>query len=94
MPVALPQIVMDRVDKPRKISFKGVTDLVTDTDQASEEVILASLKAAFPDHAILGEEGGVSGKVNSPNVRYLEVLFSVLNEEEHIFIIQKCATRG
>lgn len=55
---------MDRVDKPRKVSFKGVADLVTDTDQASEDVILASLKGSFPDHAILGEEGGVSGKVN------------------------------
>lgn len=52
---------MDQVDKPRKISYKGIADLVTDTDQKGEEAILAYLKSSFPDHALLGEEGGVSG---------------------------------
>lgn len=55
------QIVMDAVDKPRNVQFKGATDLVTDTDTASEAAILAVLQSAFPGHAVLGEEGGVSG---------------------------------
>lgn len=31
---------MEAVDKPRNIQFKGETDLVTETDKASEEAIL------------------------------------------------------
>ncbi len=34
------QVVQEALDKPRNIQFKGVTDLVTDTDRASEEAIL------------------------------------------------------
>lgn len=34
------QVVQEALDKPRNIHFKGVTDLVTDTDRASEEAIL------------------------------------------------------
>lgn len=29
------------MDKPRNIEFKGATDLVTDTDKASEEAVLS-----------------------------------------------------
>lgn len=34
------QIVLDAVDKPRQINFKGAIDLVTNTDLASEEAVL------------------------------------------------------
>ena len=84
------------MDKPRNIEFKGATDLVTDTDKASEDAVLSVnhqpfvcnltmqhssltlfgsifnskshlqvLRAAFPDHALLGEEGGISGDTGS-----------------------------
>jgi len=36
-------------------------DLVTDADQASEALVVAGIKARFPDHAILAEEGGAQG---------------------------------
>ncbi len=36
-------------------------DLVTDVDRASEEVVARYLLEAFPDHAILGEEGVTEG---------------------------------
>ncbi|KAK9908842.1 hypothetical protein WJX75_003615 [Coccomyxa subellipsoidea] len=58
-------VVSERVDKPRNIEFKGATDLVTDTDKASEDAVLSVLRAAFPDHALLGEEGGISGDTGS-----------------------------
>lgn len=58
-------VVLDRVDKPRSISYKGATDLVTDTDQASEDAVLAVIRGAFPNHAVLGEEGGVFGDTSS-----------------------------
>lgn len=59
------EVVQEALDKPRNIHFKGVTDLVTDTDRASEEAILQILKTEVPDHGFLGEEGGVSGNADS-----------------------------
>ena len=35
------QVIAEKVDKPRDIEFKGATDLVTDTDKASEEAVLS-----------------------------------------------------
>jgi myo-inositol-1(or 4)-monophosphatase len=40
------------------IQWKGVTDPVTEVDQACENLIVAGIRKAFPDHAIVGEEGG------------------------------------
>ena len=34
-------MIAEKVDKPRDIEFKGATDLVTDTDKASEEAVLS-----------------------------------------------------
>ena len=97
------QVIMAAADKPRKISSKQGTDIVTDTDKASEAACVAAIQvrggcwvrpldarllqrethtclqqqdaqqplpclppqAAFPQHAILGEEGGVMGDVSS-----------------------------
>ncbi|XP_043807728.1 phosphatase IMPL1, chloroplastic isoform X3 [Manihot esculenta] len=55
------EVVMDAVNKPRNISYKGLTDLVTDTDKMSEAAILEVVRKNFADHLILGEEGGVIG---------------------------------
>ncbi len=38
---------------------------MTETDKASEAAVVGALSAAFPQHAILGEEGGVLGNVES-----------------------------
>ncbi len=40
------------------IGFKGAVNPVTETDTAAEGLIVARLRAAFPDHRILAEEGG------------------------------------
>ncbi len=42
-------------------SEKGVADFVTDVDREAEDRILAEIRARFPDHAILAEEGGGVG---------------------------------
>lgn len=56
------EVVLAALDKPRNIQSKGsIGDIVTDTDKASEAVCVAAIQAAFPDHLILGEEGGVIG---------------------------------
>ena len=39
--------------------------LHTHADKAAEHAIIASLRATYPDHAILGEENGVVGDVKS-----------------------------
>jgi len=64
-------VVLDALDKPRSITLKGATDLVTETDVAAEKRITDVLRTAFPLHALLGEEGGVSG---NPSSEYLWVV--------------------
>lgn len=56
------KVVLDAADKPRNIEFKGTTDLVTETDKLSEDAVTNILRQRFPEHALLGEEGGVSGE--------------------------------
>ncbi|RLM79748.1 pentatricopeptide repeat-containing protein [Panicum miliaceum] len=54
-------VIMEAVNKPRNIHYKGVADLVTDTDKLSESVILEVVTKNFKNHLILGEEGGLIG---------------------------------
>ncbi|HEY73102.1 MAG TPA: inositol monophosphatase [Thermoflexia bacterium] len=49
---AFPRTALDHV------SFKGTVDPATETDTAAEELIVSRLRAAFPHHRILAEEGG------------------------------------
>lgn len=42
--------------------FKGARDLVTEADIGAEKVIIETIHKEFPDHAILAEESGASGK--------------------------------
>jgi myo-inositol-1(or 4)-monophosphatase len=44
--------------------YKGDVDLVTEADRASEKLIVARLKAAFPSHGVYGEEGTRTGLEN------------------------------
>lgn len=59
------QVVRDALDKPMSIEYKGATDLVTDTDKASERACLQAIRARFRGHALLGEEGGITGDTAS-----------------------------
>ena len=43
-------------------SPRGSTDLVTEADRRCEEIVAAVLRADFPSHAIIGEEGAGSGR--------------------------------
>jgi myo-inositol-1(or 4)-monophosphatase len=44
---------------PRRIQYKGApTNLVTEMDARAEALILESIRATFPDDAVLAEEGG------------------------------------
>lgn len=43
--------------KDEAVSDQGPMDVVTDLDREIEEQLVERIRAAFPDHAILGEEG-------------------------------------
>lgn len=48
--------VCDFYDNGAEVSWKGVNDPVTAADHAANELIVAGLRRAFPDDAILSEE--------------------------------------
>ncbi|MCD9644974.1 Phosphatase impl1, chloroplastic, partial [Datura stramonium] len=73
------QVVMDAVNKPRNVTYKGLTDLVTDTDKSSEVAILEVVTKNFPDHLILGEEGGIIGDSSSDYLWCIDPLVIELN---------------
>lgn len=52
-------IIREGWGRAHAIEFKGATNLVTETDRASEKIILDRLLTATPDFEILAEESGV-----------------------------------
>jgi len=50
---------LDRLDQV-KITEKGHNDFVTEIDTKAEQQIVEVIKCAYPHHAILGEESGLS----------------------------------
>ena len=51
-------ILRTEFDRPKKISYKGEVDIVTESDKRSEAIIVERLQSRFPKHAIIAEEGG------------------------------------
>ncbi len=51
---------LNRLDS-LQVSSKGRNDFVTDVDRQAEAEIIATIRKAYPDHAILAEESGASG---------------------------------
>lgn len=49
---------LDRID----VVAKGVNDFVSEVDIAAEKEIVYHLQKAYPEHAILGEETGLTGR--------------------------------
>lgn len=41
---------------PAGLDFKGVRDLVTEADRLAERLVVAGIRATYPDHAIVAEE--------------------------------------
>jgi myo-inositol-1(or 4)-monophosphatase len=51
-------VLCEEFDRPKKISYKGEVDIVTESDRRSEAIIVRRLRERFPNHAIIAEEGG------------------------------------
>jgi myo-inositol-1(or 4)-monophosphatase len=52
---------MDKLE----VESKGANDFVTEVDRNAESEIIYHLSKAYPDHAFLGEESGLSGNADS-----------------------------
>ena len=67
-------IVRAGFDQPKKVSYKGEVDLVTETDKKSEAAIVARLRKEFPEHGIVAEEGGGGAGENARYCWYVDPL--------------------
>jgi len=59
-------ILRERFGQPHEVRFKGKIDMVTEADRAAEDFIAGQLRAAFPTHDLLGEEGSRGTSAGSP----------------------------
>jgi myo-inositol-1(or 4)-monophosphatase len=54
------RVLVEKLPVEREVQVKGLRDIVTDADLAAEATIVQTIRARFPDHALLTEEGGES----------------------------------
>lgn len=54
------QILSDSYEKDHQVDFKGVTNLVTEVDHASEAFLISEINRQFQAHSFLAEESGAS----------------------------------
>ncbi len=54
------QILSDGYEKDHRVDFKGVIDLVTEIDHASEAFLIGEISRNFTGHSFLAEESGAS----------------------------------
>ncbi len=69
--VAAGDVLRQLWPKPRQVQSKGPRDIVTDADFAAQTVVLDHLRAAFPAHAILSEEGRHDIDLSSPTPTWI-----------------------
>src|SRR6267142_6643024 len=55
------RLLAERFGRALRVTNKSELDLVTESDLASERLIIDRIKTYYPRHAILAEESGVSG---------------------------------
>lgn len=64
---------IDRLDRI-KVEEKGRYDFVTDIDHHAEEVIIDTLRRAYPQHTILAEETGTHGQGGAEKAEYTWII--------------------
>ncbi|MBI4180443.1 MAG: inositol monophosphatase [Chloroflexi bacterium] len=75
------QILLEHFSQPLEVQFKDKkrTDPVTTADRRSEEFLKSTIREKFPQHGILGEEGGALHKSDSPFVWVIDPLDGTSN---------------
>lgn len=51
------KLLLEKFERGIKVEFKGEYDLVTEADRQAEALIVKLIRAQYPEHAILAEEG-------------------------------------
>ncbi|HEY6189172.1 MAG TPA: inositol monophosphatase family protein [Pyrinomonadaceae bacterium] len=64
------RILQERMGRTIQINNKGIIDLVTEVDVASETFIIERIKSYHPRHAVLAEESGASDQPDGPRSEY------------------------
>lgn len=59
------RLLWSKMGRANQVQRKGLVDLVTEADHASERLILDAIRDRFPGHAILAEESGDAGADNA-----------------------------
>ena len=77
--LAASDIIMEALDKPHITEFKGITNLVTDTDYHSEKIIKSIIHNYFPDHNILAEESNNESENKSDYLWIIDPLDGTTN---------------
>ncbi|MGH9688374.1 MAG: inositol monophosphatase family protein [Candidatus Acidiferrales bacterium] len=65
--------------RPKRFAYKGEVDLITESDQRSEELIVSKLRERFPDHAIVAEEGSGNAAVGAKYCWHVDPLDGTTN---------------
>lgn len=60
------RLLATRLRQPQMVREKGLRDLVTDADLASQSLIVQRLRSRFPEHAIWAEEGEQPASLAGP----------------------------
>src|SRR5580704_14753559 len=72
-------ILRTEFDRPKEISYKGEVDIVTESDRRAEALIVKRLRAEFPDHAIVAEEGGTGAAAGAKYCWHVDPLDGTTN---------------
>jgi myo-inositol-1(or 4)-monophosphatase len=72
-------ILRAEFDRPKKITYKGDVDLVTESDHHSEKVVVERLRGRFPDHAIVAEEGSTGAAAGAKYCWHIDPLDGTTN---------------
>jgi myo-inositol-1(or 4)-monophosphatase len=76
-------ILHEGYNKDHQISYKGVIDLVTEIDHASEGFLLNEINRRWPDSHIMAEESGITQGHNE-HAWYVDPLDGTVNYAHHI----------
>src|SRR3984885_15048997 len=72
-------ILRTEFDRPKEISYKGEVDIVTESDRRAEALIVKRLRAEFPDHGIVAEEGGTGAAAGAKYCWHVDPLDGTTN---------------
>jgi myo-inositol-1(or 4)-monophosphatase len=73
------RLIREQFGQAQAVELKGERDLVTAVDRAAEALIVERIRAAFPDHAVLAEEGTGRGRGGATHCWFIDPLDGTTN---------------